>query len=63
MATAYFLDPNILVDATSLASDHLPRREVARAQAQPSRQNGLLQARRPCASSTVTRMKPCLPSL
>lgn len=31
MPTAYFLDTNILVYATSLASDHLPKRELARA--------------------------------
>ncbi len=31
MSTSYFLDTNILVYATSLAPDHLPKREVARA--------------------------------
>jgi predicted nucleic acid-binding protein len=31
MAVAYFLDTNILVYATSLAHDHLARRDVARA--------------------------------
>jgi predicted nucleic acid-binding protein len=31
VSTSYFLDTNILVYATSLAPDHLPKREVARA--------------------------------
>ncbi|MCZ8110856.1 MAG: PIN domain-containing protein [Betaproteobacteria bacterium] len=31
MATPYFLDTNILVYATSLAQDHQPKREAARA--------------------------------